>query len=100
MRPLIDPARKRFVCVQEISGSVRVGGRLLRWCAFFAVDALDGFGALRFPLGSRGRGRAGRSIVAELLAFGRRNPETAPSPTAAVPEPAGPGARTDSELTS
>jgi len=39
-------------------------------------------------------------IVAELLAFGRRNPETAPSPTAAVPEPAGPGARTDSELTS
>ena len=39
-------------------------------------------------------------FVAELLTFGRQSPETAPSPTAAVPEPAGPAARTDSELTS
>lgn len=38
----MEPAHKRFACVQEIGGSVRVGGRLLRWCAFFAVGALDG----------------------------------------------------------
>lgn len=40
-KALIQPAHKRFACMQEIAG-VRVGGRLLRRWAVFAIGALDG----------------------------------------------------------